>query len=47
MVIRGEPTTEKAKKSTNPESVSPKTIFNSAHLPGNSDPKGTNFGIIN
>lgn len=51
VVIRGEPTTDMAKKDTNPGSLSPKTIFkcNIGEHIGifNSDPKGTNFGIVN
>ena len=51
VVIRGEPTTSLAKKGNSPGSMSPKTIFKCTfgeHIGVfNSDPKGTNFGIIN
>ena len=51
VVIRGEPTTEMAKKGTSPGSLSPKTVFKCTfgeHLGVfNNDPKGANFGIIN
>ena len=51
VVIRGEPTTEMAKKGTNPGSLSPKTIFKCTfgeHIGiFNTDPKGANFGVIN
>ena len=51
VVIRGEPTTEMAKKGTSPGSLSPKTVFKCTfgeHIGVfNNDPKGANFGIIN
>ena len=51
VVIRGEPSTDMAKKGTSPGTLSPKTIFKCTfgeHIGiFNSDPKGKNFGIIN
>ena len=51
VVIRGDPTTEMAKKGTSPGPLSPKTVFKCTfgeHIGiFNSDPKGKNFGIIN
>ena len=51
VVIRGEPVTEMAKKGTNPGPLSPKTTFKCTfgeHIGVfNSDPKGSNFGVIN
>ena len=51
VVIRGEPTTEMAKKGTSPGPLAPKTIFKCTfgeHLGVyNSDSKGTNIGIVN
>lgn len=51
VVIRGEPTTNMAKKGTNPGTLSPKTTFKCTFGEHfgllNTDPKGTNFGIIN
>ena len=51
IVIRGVPTTDMAKKGTNPGPLAPKTIFKCTfgkHIGiFNSDPKGANFGIVN
>ena len=51
IVIRGMPTTDMAKKGTNPGPLAPKTIFKCTfekHLGiFNNDPKGANFGIVN
>ena len=51
VVIRGDPTTAMAKKGTEPGPLAPKTIFKCTfgkHIGVfNSDPKGTNFGIVN
>ena len=51
VVIRGERTTEMAKKGTSPGPLAPKTIFKCTfgeHLGVyNSDSKGTNIGIVN
>ena len=51
IVIRGEPTTEPAKKEKSPGSLSPKTVFKCTfgeHLGlFNNDPKATNIGIVN
>ena len=51
IVIRGMPTTDMAKKGTNPGPLAPKTIFKCTfgkHIGiFNSDPKGANFGIVN
>ncbi len=51
VVIRGQPTTDLAKKVTKPGPLSPKTVFKCTfgeHLGVyNIDPKGQNFGIVN
>ena len=51
IVIRGEPTTEPAKKEKSPGPLSPKTVFKCTfgqHLGVfNNDPKATNLGIVN